>query len=86
MEYKRHQEPIWIKKNKDRLNRDEGRCRLSHIYDDLLKSQPGRGGREGRAHTRVVHLRKITTVSPSSGIRLKKIVDSSRNVTVKKVD
>ena len=24
-------------------NRDEGRYRLSHIYDDLLKGHPGRG-------------------------------------------
>ena len=32
-------EAIWIRKTKDRMNRDEGRYRLSHIYADLLKGQ-----------------------------------------------
>ena len=36
-------EAIWIRKTKDSMNRDEGQYRLSHIYDDLLKGQPGRG-------------------------------------------
>ena len=35
-------EAIWIRKTKDIMNRDEGRYRLSHIYDDL-KGHPGRG-------------------------------------------
>ena len=43
-------EAIWIKKTKDSMNRDEGRYRLSHIYDDLLNSHPVRG--RGGAHTR----------------------------------
>ena len=42
-------EAIWIRK--DSMNRDEGRYRLSHLYDDLLKSHPGDG--RGGAHTRV---------------------------------
>ena len=36
-------EEIWIRKTKDSMNRNEGRYRLSHIYDDLLKGHPGRG-------------------------------------------
>ena len=35
-------EAIWIRKTKDIINRDEGRYRLSHIYDDL-KGHPGWG-------------------------------------------
>ena len=35
------------------------------------------------AHTRVIHLRRINTLSPSSGSRLKRIADSNRNVTRK---
>ena len=34
-------EAIWIRKTKDSMNRDDGRYRLSHIYDDLLKGHPG---------------------------------------------
>ena len=44
-------EAIWIRKTKNSMNRDEGRYRLSHIYDDLLKGHPGRG--RGGAYTRV---------------------------------
>ncbi|KAI0231170.1 Thymidine phosphorylase [Lamellibrachia satsuma] len=36
-------EVIWIRKTTDSMNRDEGRYRLSHIYDDLQKGHPGRG-------------------------------------------
>ena len=36
-------EVIWIRKTTDSMNRDEGRYRLLHIYDDLLKGHPGRG-------------------------------------------
>ena len=35
-------EAIWISETKDSINRDEGRYRLSHIYDELLKDYPGR--------------------------------------------
>ena len=62
---------------------------LTHIYDDLLKGHLGwgRGGHTpgrshgGGSHTRVIRLRRMTNVSPSSGRRLKKIADSSRKVT-----
>ena len=37
---------ILIRKTKNSMNRDEGRYRLSHIYDNLLKGHPG-GGRGG---------------------------------------
>ena len=37
-----------------------------------------------KAHTGVIRQRRMTTVSPSSGSRLKKIADSSRNVTGRK--
>ncbi|KAI0215623.1 hypothetical protein LSAT2_032317 [Lamellibrachia satsuma] len=43
-------EAIWIRKTKDSMNRDEGRYRLSHIYDDLLKGHPGRGSGGGHTH------------------------------------
>ena len=36
------------------------------------------------AHTRVICLRRMTTVLPCSGSRLKKIADSSQNVTGRK--
>ena len=50
-----NKEAIWITKTKDSMNRDEGRYRLSQIYDDLLKGHPGRGrgghpGRGRRGH------------------------------------
>ena len=49
-------EAIWIRKNKNIMNRDEGRYRLSHIYNDLLKGHPG-------AHTRVIRLRIMISVA-----------------------
>ena len=42
-------EAIWLRKTKDNMNRDEARYRLSHIYDNLLKSDTGRG-RGGGTH------------------------------------
>ena len=42
-----------------------------------------RAGPRG-AHTRVIRLRRMITVSPSNGSRLKNIADSSRNVTGRK--
>ena len=36
------------------------------------------------AHTRVIRVRRMTTVSPPSGSRLKKIADSSPNVMGRK--
>ena len=74
---------VWIRKTKDSMNQYEGRYRLSYICDDLLKGHPGRG-RGGGTHTRVIHLCRITTASPSSGNLLKKIADSSQNITRKK--
>ena len=45
-------EAIWIRKTKDSMNRDEGRYRVSHIYDNLLKGHPGRGhGGTHQSHT-----------------------------------
>ena len=41
---------ILIRKTKDSMNRDEGRYRLSHICDNLLKGHPG-GGRGGGGGT-----------------------------------
>ena len=62
-------EAIWTRKTIDSMNRDDGRYRLLHIYDDLLKGHPWRGRGRG-AHTRVICLRRMTTVLPSSSSHL----------------
>ena len=33
-------ESIWICKNKQNMNRDEGRYKLPHVYNDLLQPRP----------------------------------------------
>ena len=41
-------EAIWIRKTSNTMNRDEGRYKLPHVYDDILRRHPGRGrGRGG---------------------------------------
>ncbi len=40
-------EALSIRKEKNKMNRDEGRYQLSHVYDTLLRSEPrGRGGHQ----------------------------------------